>query len=120
MALLRHVCKVDTKTIHMALVPFMLLGAVNTRVVTECCAETFITRYGASRRGITVRRWLEAMLVENVQDVVVCAMVQFLLSRFLQVFGGQVLPVLLMASRQCVIPDGIDANDSGVAGVKRC
>lgn len=60
------------------------------------------------------------MLVQNIQDVIVCAMVQFLLSGFLHVLGGQVPPVLLMASRQCVILDGFDANDCGVPSVERC
>lgn len=59
------------------------------------------------------------MLIQHLIDVVVCAMIQLLLSRLSHVFGDQELSVLFMTFREYRIVDCLDAHNGRVASVER-
>lgn len=82
MTLLSHVRQVNTKPIHVAPFPIMLLGAERAVVIAQAGAETLISRCRAPGIWFHVRWWPETMRVKNISDVVVRAMVQLLHSRF--------------------------------------
>mmetsp|Transcript_40555 Transcript_40555/g.87029 ORF Transcript_40555/g.87029 Transcript_40555/m.87029 type:complete len:402 (-) Transcript_40555:739-1944(-) len=117
MRLLGEIGQVDAQTEHVALVPVMLLRAVLAVVVAQCCAQPFATRDRAHLGSFGIGRWLQAMLIQDIQDVVVGAMVQLSDNRFFLVLVAQVSTILLMQPGEGVVLDGADLDDRGVGTV---
>mmetsp|Transcript_33990 Transcript_33990/g.86197 ORF Transcript_33990/g.86197 Transcript_33990/m.86197 type:complete len:277 (-) Transcript_33990:835-1665(-) len=81
-------------------------------VVAQRCAEALAAGHWAAVRGLEVRRRLQTVPEEHVQDLVVRAVVQLPHRRLLLVFVAQVGAILLVQLGQHVVLDGVDGDDA--------
>jgi len=102
----------------MAPAPLMLFGAKLAIIVAKACAQALATRDRAPFVCLNVRRRPDSILVENIKDVAIGAMVQFLRRGLFTMLVGEILSILLVARRESVIPDLLDSNNCWIAIVK--
>jgi len=95
--------------------PFMLSGAKLAIVVAKAGAQTLSSRHWASVICLHVGWWFDSMLIEDVKNVAVGTVVQFLCGGFLTMFVGEVVSIFLMSTGQNIIPDLFYPNHSWIS-----
>lgn len=118
--LLGNVGQVDAKSKHVAFVPVVLGCAFFTTIVADACAETLPTRDGAIFSRTRVRWRLQAMSVQDIKDVVVGAVVQLDHFGLLLVLVCQVSAKTFVKIGQGWVIYRPNADDFGLAVMKRC